>query len=145
MLLDSHDDPEQVRELLRVAHEVRERLLTEDRRLRLSDIYALCFHVARELHGHHPDVRIMVGDRVTEHGYVQHHWLELPESGLFLDPAFDDFDPFQPVRIGRISDEDFASTYHNGLNSQFDVDDPRDRPEMVYRARAAFDPERGSE
>lgn len=87
----------------------------------------------------------MVGDRSTEHGNIQHHWLELPSSGLFLDPAYDDFDPFQPVRVGRTSDEDFTSSYLNGLNSQFDLDDPRDLPEMVYRVRTAFDPERGSE
>jgi hypothetical protein len=87
----------------------------------------------------------MVGDRSTDVGNVQHHWLELPSSGLFLDPAYDDFDPFQPVRVGRTSDEDFSSTYRNGLNSQFDVDDPRDRPAVVYQARTALDPERGSE
>lgn len=138
-------DSELIREFLRVAHEVRSRLLKEDRRLQLRDVYTLCFHVARELHRHHPDLRIMVGDRATEHGNVQHHWLEFPERGLFLDPAYDDFDPFQPVRIGRISDEDFYSTYRNGLNSEFDVDDPRDRPEVVYRVRTAIDPERGTE
>jgi hypothetical protein len=87
----------------------------------------------------------MVGDRSTEHGNVQHHWIELPSIGVFLDPAYDDFDPFHPVRIGRTSDEDFTSTYQNSFNSQFNVDDPRDRPEMVYRTRTAFDPERGSE
>jgi hypothetical protein len=145
MSQSGHPDHQLVRELLRVAHDVRSRLLTDDRRLQLRDVYALCFHIARELYRHHPDLRIMVGDRATEHGNVQHHWLEFPDSGLFLDPAYDDLDPFQTVRIGRIVDQAFTNTYRNGLNSQFDVDDPRDRPEMVYRSRTAFDPERGSE
>ena len=139
------DSNQQFRDLLQIAHHLRSRLLTEDRPLQLRDIYALCFHVARELHPQYPDVQIMVGDRVTERGKVQHHWLEFPDSGIFVDPAYDDFDSFQPVRIGRTSDEDFTYTYRNGINSQFDVDDPRDRPEMVYRPRTAYDPERGSE
>ena len=138
-------DPDLVSELVHATQEARAQLLTEDRRLRLRDVYALCFHIASELHGRHPDLQIMVGDRSTERGNIQHHWIELPSIGVFLDPAYDDFDPFQPVRIGRTSDEDFISTYQNGLNSQFNVDDPRDRPEMVYRTRTAFDPERGSE
>jgi hypothetical protein len=133
------------RELLHVAHEVRSRVLIEERRLELRDVYLLCFHIARELQGQHSDQRIMVGDRIGEHGKVQHHWLELPGSGIFLDPAYDDLDPFHPVRIGRTSDEDFHLTYINGLNSEFNVDDARDRPEMVYRPRTAFDPEHGTE
>jgi hypothetical protein len=80
-----------------------------------------------------------------KHGNVQHHWLEFPASGFFLDPAYDELDIYQPVRVDLISDEDFTSTYGDRLNSEFDVDDPRDRPEMVYRARTALDPERGSE
>jgi hypothetical protein len=139
------DSNQQFRELLQVAQQVRSRLLTKDRRLQLRDIYALCFHIACELHSRYADVQIIVGDRVTELGNIQHHWLELPDSGIFVDPAYDDFDSFQPVRIGRTSDQDFSSTYRNGMNSHFDVEDPRDRPEMVYRPRTAYDPERGSE
>jgi len=132
-------------ELMRVAQEVRARLLLENQPLQLRDVYTLCFQIARELYPQHPDLRIMVGDRVGERGPVQHHWLEFPDSGYFLDPAYDELDPFQPVRAGRTSEEEFSSVYQNGLDSKFDVTDPRDRPEMVYRARTAFDPERGSE
>jgi hypothetical protein len=142
---DHPNDPtDEVRALLRAAHDVRSRLLTEDKSLPLRDVYTLCFHLARELHHQYPDLQIMVGDRVTDAGKVQHHWLEFPGNGLFLDPAYDEFDSFQPVRIGRIDDDEFRRTYRNGLNSQFDIDDPRDSPEMLYRPRTAFDPERGS-
>jgi hypothetical protein len=139
------DEQQLLRTLMEVGHEVRARVLLEDHQLTLKDVYTLCFHIARELHGAHPDLRIMVGDRMSERGPIQHHWLELPSSGIFIDPAYDDLDPFQPVRVGKIADEEFISTYCNGLDSRFDVDDPRDRPEMVYKARTAFDPERGVE
>ena len=133
------------RELLHAAHAVRERLAIESSPLRLRETYALCYYTAQELRGRYPDVQIMIGDRETEHGRVQHHWLEFPESGYFLDPAYDEFDPFQPIRVGLVTDERFTSIYRNGLESGFSLDDPRDRPEIVYRPRMAFDPETGPE
>lgn len=136
---------ELARELLHAAHSVREQLLTGDAPLKMRHVYALCYYIAQELRGRHPDLRIMIGDRGTEHGKVQHHWLEFPASGYYLDPACDELDPFQPVRVGSTSDESFASTYTNGLESGFSLDDPRDRPEIVYRPRTAFDPETGPE
>ncbi len=136
------DTDQLLRELMEVGHQVRAELHVEDHRFTLKDIYTVCFQLARELHGRHPDLRIMVGDRLTEQGLVQHHWLELSSAGVFIDPVFDELDPFQPVRVGKISDEEFSGTYLNGLDSRFDVDDPRDRPELVYKARTAFDPEK---
>ncbi len=111
----------------------------------MGQIYALCYYLARELRGSHPDVRIMVGDREREHGKVQHHWLEFPASGIHLDPAYDALDPFLSVRVGQTSDESFTSTYVVGLESGFSLDDPRDRPDIVYRTRTAFGPETGAE
>jgi hypothetical protein len=139
------DAHEFARGLLHVAHLVREQLAIDNAPLKLRDVYALCYYTAQELRGSHSDVLIMIGDRETEHGKVQHHWLEFPESGYYLDPAYDEFDPFQSVRVGLISDESFTSTYRNGLDSGFSLDDPRDRPEIVYRPRTAFDPETGPE
>ena len=130
-----------MRELLRVAHGVRSRVIDSDRRLRLRDAYALCFYLTRRLRHRYPDVRLMVGDRVGEHGLMQHHWLEIPSLRLYLDPAFDALDPFQPVRVGKISDPEFVTTYRNGLDGNIDVSDPRNRPEILYKSRSAFDPE----
>ena len=140
-----HSVHEFARELLQAAHTVRDQLAIEDMRLKMRHVYALCYYIAQELRGRHPDVRIMIGDRETERGRVQHHWLEFPDSGYFLDPAYDEFDPFQPVRVGLTTDESFTSTYSNALESGFSLDDPRDRPEIVYRPRIAFDPETGPE
>lgn len=134
-----------LQQLLHVAQQVRAERLSEDRVLHLRDVYALCFHVARELRGGYPDVRIMVGDRLGENGPVQHHWIELPSMGVFVDPAYDELDSFQPVRAGRTEDEEFHSMYRNAMDSRFDVDDPCDQPEQVYRPRTAYDPERGTE
>ncbi len=133
------------RELLQAAHAVREQLDVTDTPLRMRQVYALCYYTARELRDRYSDVQIMIGDRATEHGNVQHHWLEFPDSGYFLDPACDEFDPFQPVRIGLTTDASFTSMYQNGMDSGFSLDDPRDRPEIVYRSRTAFDPETGPE
>ena len=139
------DAHEFARELLHAAHHVREQLAIENLPLKLRHVYALCYYTAQELRGSHPDIRIMIGDRQTERGPVQHHWLEFPGSGYYLDPACDEFDPFQPVRVGLITDESFTATYSNGQESGFSLDDPRDRPEIVYRERTAFDPETGPE
>ena len=138
-------DAHEFAELLHAAHNVREQLAIESSPLKLRDVYALCYYTAQELRAHYSDVRIMIGDRETEHGKVQHHWLEFPDSGYFLDPAYDEFDPFQPVRVGLVTDESFTSTYRNGLESGFSLDDPRDQPEIVYRPHGAFDPGIGSE
>ena len=107
----------------------------------MRDVYALCFELARELVGRFPDLRIMVGDRVSEHGKLQHHWIEIPSAQVYVDPAGDLLDRFQPVRVGKVSDPDFASTYCNGVDSNIDVNDPRNRPELLFKARSAWDPE----
>lgn len=142
--MKSQESPSQelLRELLRVAHEVRSRVIEGDRRLHLRDVYAVCFHLAREFDGRFPDLRIMVGDRLAEHGFVQHHWLEIPSGEIYIDPACDVADPFQPVRVGRTSDPDFASTYRNALDANIDIDDPRNTPEMLFRSRSAWDSEK---
>ena len=136
------DTEQLLRNLMHVCHQVRAELQIEDHRFTLQDIYTICFHIARELHGAFPDLRIMVGDRFTDRGMVQHHWLEIPSAELFIDPAYDEFDSFQPVQMGKLTDEAFIAKYRNGLDSKFDVDDPRDKPEMVYKVRTAFDPEK---
>ncbi len=142
--MDSESDV--YRKLMEVAGRVRADRLTDDylirqRPLLLREIYTLCYYIARELNGTYHDVCIMVGDRLTERGDVQHHWLEIPSRRIFLGPAFDAFDGFHPIRVGKTSDEDFAAVYRHGLDSHFDVDNPRDKPEMIYGPRTAFDPE----
>lgn len=130
-----------LRRLTRTAHEVRSRLVTSDRRLRLRDIYSLCYHIARDLDGRYPDLRIMVGDREGEHGPVQHMWIEIPSGEIYLDPACDVLDPFQPVRAGKTSDPDFASTYRNVQDANIDVNDPQNRPEVMFKSKSAWDSE----
>jgi hypothetical protein len=133
---------EVLRELLRVAHEVRSRHLDTSCRMQLRDSYALCYYMARELSGRYPDLLIMVGDREDEHGLVQHMWLEIPSGEIYVDPAYDALDPFQPVRLGRTSDAEFASTYRNGQDANCDVEDPRNRPELLFKTKSAWDSER---
>ena len=133
---------EMLRHLFRIAHEVRSRVIDADRRLGLRDVYALCYYITKELHGQYPGLRIMVGDRLGEHGLVQHHWLEIPSAGIYLDPACDALDPFQTIRVGKLDDTYFSCTYRNGLDASIDVDDPRNRPEVLYKFRSPWDPEK---
>jgi len=133
---------ELLRDLLSTAHETRSRIIPNDRRLHLRDVYALCFELARELHGRFPDLCIMVGDRRAEHGLVQHHWLEIPSGEIYIDLACDTLDPFQTIRVGKTSDPDFLATYRNGVDSNIDVNDPRNRPEILYQSRSAWDSEK---
>ncbi len=130
-----------LRELLRIAQQVRSRAAIQDRRLRLRDVYTLCFELVRELNGRFPDVRIMVGDRVEEHGPVQHQWIEIPSAKVYVDAACEALDPFQPIRAGDTSDPDFTSTYINGVDSNIDVNDPRNRPQLLFKAKSAWDSE----
>jgi len=132
---------EVLRELLRVAHDVRSQRIDISRRLQLRDTYSLCYYIARNLGGRYPDLRIMVGDREDEHGLVQHMWLEIPSGEIYLDPIYDALDPFQPVRAGKTSDLDFASIYHNGQDANIDIDDPRNRPELLFKFKTAWDSE----
>ncbi len=74
--------------------------VTEDRRLRLRDVYTLSFRRARDLHRRFPDARIMVGGGEGGHGLVQHHWIEIPSVQVYVDPACDVPDPFPPIRVG---------------------------------------------
>ena len=134
-------DQQVLRKLLRVARQVRSRLIRTDNRLQLRDAYSLCYHVARELDGRYPDLRIMVGDREGEDGPVQHMWLEIPSGEIYLDPAYDAIDPFQTVRVGKTSDPDFVSTYRNAQDANIDVNDPRNRPELMFKSKSAWDSE----
>lgn len=141
--MNAHAAPDQqvLRKLLRAARKVRLRLIPSDRRLQLRDVYSLCYYIARELDGRFPDLRIMVGDRESEHGPVQHMWLEIPSGEIYLDPAYDAIDSFQPVRAGKTSDPDFTSTYANGQDANIDVNDPRNRPELMFKSKSAWDSE----
>jgi len=136
---------EVLRELVRIAHQARVRHDAESQTATLRLVYTICHEIVRKIQGQFPDLRIMIGDRVGERGPIQHHWLEFPANGIFLDPAYDELDPFQPVRIGRISDDDYPSTYQNRFDSSFTIDDPRDRPEAIYRPKSPVDQERGPE
>lgn len=141
--MSAHADPGQriLRDLLQVAHKVRSQLIESDRRLNLRDIYSLSYYVARGLDDRYPDLRIVVGDRNGEHGPVQHLWIEIPSGEFYLDPACDGLDPFQPVRVGKTSDPDFISTYRNGQDANIDVNDPRNRPELLFKSKSAWDAE----
>ena len=141
--MNAHAAPDQqvLRKLLRVARQVRSREINSDRRLQLRDVYSLCYHIARELDGSFPDLRMMVGDRLAEHGPVQHMWLEIPSGEIYLDPAYDAVDPFQRIRAGKTSDPDFVSTYRNAQDANIDVDDPRNRPELMFKSKSAWDSE----
>ncbi len=141
--MSSQDDRKKqlLREVLRVAQQVRSRAAIQDRRLRLRDVYALCYELVRELDGRFPDVRIMIGDRLGEHGPVQHQWIEIPSARVYVDAAYELLDPFQPIRVGEISDPDFASTYLNGIDSNIDVNDARNRPELLFKTKSAWDSE----
>jgi hypothetical protein len=141
MNLDSDRTRDILRSLLKAAQEVRSRILVNDRRLRLRDVYSLSYYLAIELRGQFPDVRIMVGDREDEHGFVQHHWIEIPSVKVFLDPAGDALDPFHPVRVGKTSDQEFTATYRNGVDSNIDVTDPRNRPDLLFKTKSAWDSE----
>jgi hypothetical protein len=131
-----------LRDLYRIAGEVRSRAVGIDPALRLAEVYAICYGLARELKRQYPDVRIMVGDLDAENGLVQHHWLEIPSRGAYVDPACDALDPFQPVRAGCLDDPDFVSTHRNGLDANIDVNDPRNRPDVLYQAKSAWDSEK---
>lgn len=137
------NDPDQqvFRDLLGIAQEVRSRFVQPDCRFTLRDIYSLSYHLARELRRKFPDLRIMVGDRIAEHGFIQHHWIEIPSSDIYIDPAADVLDPFHPVRIGRFTDAEFSSTYRNGFDANIDLADPRNRPELLFKAKSLFDSE----
>jgi hypothetical protein len=141
MNVDAAPSREVLRKLIHTAHDVRSRLIKSDRHLRLRDIYSLCYYVARDLDGRYPDLRIMVGDREGEHGPVQHMWIEIPSGEIYLDPACDALDPFQPVRAGRTSDPEYSATYRNALDANIDVKDPRNQPEVMFKTRSAWDPE----
>ena len=95
----------------------------------------------QELQGRLPDLRIMVGDRISERGPVQHLWFEIPSVEIYIDPAADGLDVFQPIRVGKTSDPDFVSTYRNGQDANLDVSDPRNRPELMFQQKSAWDPE----
>ena len=138
---DEQEIPELLREMIRTARQFRSTILPSDQPLKLRNVYTLSFHIARELRSRFPDVCIMVGDRITERGAIQHFWLEVPSRELFLDCAHDELDPFQPVRAGKTSDADFAATYLNREDANFDLDDPRNRPELLFKAKSAWDPE----
>jgi len=141
MKADNDSIQKLLRDLLKMAREVRARILAKDQRLRLRDVYSLNYYLARELHGRFPDLRIMVGDRLGEHGFVQHHWIEIPSAGVYVDPAADALDPFQPVRAGKLSDQEFTSTYRGGMDGNIDVDDPRNRPDLLFKNKSAWDSE----
>ena len=132
---------ELLREVLRTAQQVRARVLREDCGLGLRDVYTVCFELTSELRGSFPDAHIMVGDRVGETGNIQHHWIEIPSEGIYVDPACDVLDLFQAIRVGDTSDPDFVSTYLNGVDSNIDVSDPRNRPEVLFKVKSAWDSE----
>jgi streptomycin 6-kinase len=120
-----------LRDLLNVAREARANTVAADHALRLAEVYAICYRLARELKGRYADVRIMVGDLATDNGMVPHHWLEIPSRGAYVDAAYDALDSFQPVRAGKLDDPDFASTHPNGVDANIDVQDPRNRPNVL--------------
>jgi hypothetical protein len=130
-----------LRELLHIAQRVRSQTLGGNHRLRLRDVYALNYRLAKELLGRFPDARIMIGDRVGERGPVQHHWIEIPSLGVFIDPACDALDSFQPARVGKTGQEEFLSVYRNGVDANIDVANPRNRPEVLFKVKSAFDSE----
>ena len=132
-------------ELLRIvfdeAQAIRSDFRFADYRLPSADAYSLCFHLARRLRARLPDIRIMVGDRVSDRGPIQHLWLEFPNWEIFVDIVADEIDPFHPVRVGRTSQEFFRETYRNGQDGNFDLDDPRNQPELLFKTKSAWDPE----
>ena len=128
--------------LIRLAHDVRAKVLAGRRSTHLRDAYSTAYFLARRLHGRYRDVRIMVGDCATSRGAVQHHWLEIPSRDLYLDPTFDEFDPALPVRVGKISDPEYAALYLQRANSLFDVTDPRNHPRYVYAPVTPYSAER---
>jgi hypothetical protein len=38
-------------------------------------------------------------------------------------------------------DSDFVATHRNGIDANIDVNDPRNRPDVLYKAKSAWDPE----
>jgi hypothetical protein len=129
-------------ELAQVAQAVRAKYLHGRRPTRLEDAYTVAYFLAKRLRRRFRDVRIMVGECATARGPVQHHWLEFPARDLYLDAAFDAFDPAQPVRTGKISEPGYAVAYPSAMDGQFDLRDPRDHPRMLYRRRQAWDAEK---
>jgi hypothetical protein len=150
--LNKNPNQKLLRTLMRSAREARSRVVTDDHPLRLRDVYAICYELARDLRGAFSSsasfshLQIMVGDLAGGQGLVQHHWIEIPLSGvrdrsLYVDAACDSLDPFQPVRVGTTADSDFMVTHRNGIDANIDVNDPRNRPDVLYKTKSACDPE----
>jgi hypothetical protein len=127
--------------LTAVVRSVRERRLHAGPPAKLEDAYTICYFLGRRLRHKHPDVRIMVGDYNGPRGPIMHHWLEIPSRRMYIDAAFDRFEPARPLRAGRTTDTSYISDYLNALDSRFDLNDPRNDPKLVYRDRQAWDSE----
>lgn len=107
----------------------------------MHDTYRLCYHLAHELRGDFSDLRITVGDRLGDRGPVQHLWLEIPSREIYIDSACDQLDSFHPVRVGFTTDSEYAAIYRNAFDSNIDITDPRNRPEILFKAKTAWDRE----
>jgi hypothetical protein len=43
--------------------------------------------------------------------------------------------------VGTTDEPDFAASHRNGLDANIDIQDPRNRPDVLYQAKSAWDPE----
>jgi hypothetical protein len=43
--------------------------------------------------------------------------------------------------VGKTGQEEFLSVYRNGVDANIDVADPRNRPEVLFKVKSAFDSE----
>jgi len=115
-------------ELRREADKVRQKYLGVRPASTLCDIYTVTYFLGHALRSRFPKVQIMVG----EYGGQMHHWLEIPERGIYVDAAADAIEGEPPVHVGFTFEDAFVKSYAKGRESRFRFDEPRDDPKYVY-------------